>query len=383
MTRVARIVLLTAILFGLGLMFWQWQAASPPGVRVQAVARGSVEASVANTRAGTVEACRRARLSLPIGGQIARLPIQEGDRVAANDVLLELWSEDLEAELQLARAQVVAETARAREQCTRADVAARDARRMASLHKQNLISENQYDQAQGESQAQAAGCQAARAASEVAQQRVLVQQTSLERMRLRAPFAGIVAEINGELGEFVTPSPIGIATPPAVDLIDGQCVYISAPIDEVDGPRVQAGMEVRIHLDAFADQHFPGRVRRVAPYVTDREKQARTVDIEVDFLQPPDGTTLLPGYSADVEVMIDRRENTLRIPTQAVMDGNRVWVYEPVNHTLALREIRPGLRNWQYTEVEEGLQEGEQIVLSVDREGLEEGARVQVEDPLP
>ena len=55
-----------------------------------------------------------------------------------------------------------------------------------------------------------------------------------DRTELRAPFDGTVAEINGELGEVVTPSPIGVATLPAVDLMDISCLYVSAPIDEVD-----------------------------------------------------------------------------------------------------------------------------------------------------
>ena len=68
----------------------------------------------------------------------------------------------------------------------------------------------------------------------------------------------MIAKVNGELGEFVTPSPVGIPTPPTVDLIDGSCLYISAPIDEVDAPRVQAGLKARISLDAFPNQTFPG-----------------------------------------------------------------------------------------------------------------------------
>ena len=74
----------------------------PVLVRVQAVDRGDVEATVANTRAGTVKACRRARLSPATGGQIAALPVTEGDRVEQGQLLLELWNEDLAASLMLA-----------------------------------------------------------------------------------------------------------------------------------------------------------------------------------------------------------------------------------------------------------------------------------------
>ena len=135
----------------------------------------------------------------------------------------------------------------------------------------------------------------------MAEARVDVTKAHLERTQLYAPFAGVIAEINGELGEFVTPSPVGIPTPPTVDLIDASCLYISAPIDEVDAPRVRAGLPARISLDAFPDRVFPGHVRRVAPYVLDQEKQARTVEIEAEF-DDPEKAGLLAGYSADVEV---------------------------------------------------------------------------------
>ena len=78
-------------------------------------------------------------------------------------------------------------------------------------------------------------------------------RAALDKTRLTAPFGGTVAEINGELGEFVTPSPIGVPTPPAVDLIDTTSLYVSAPIDEVDAPDIRADMAAHISLDAFRD----------------------------------------------------------------------------------------------------------------------------------
>jgi len=192
---------------------------------------------------------------------------------------------------------------------------------------------------------------------------------------LIAPFNGVVAEIEGELGEYVTPSPVGVATKPTVDLIDSSCIYISAPIDEIDAPEVHSGMKARIMMDAFGDQEFPATVRRVAPYVLDLEKQARTVEIEAVFDNPD--KVLLPGYSADIEVIIDRSENTLSIPTQAVMRDNFIYLID--SEKLVKKQIEVGLSNWQYTEVTKGLTIEDQIVLSVDREGVKAGVQVEVE----
>src|SRR5262245_26552127 len=78
---------------------WYLTRANPVPVLLAAVDRGRVVSSVANTRAGTIEACQRARLAPAAGGQIARLSVHEGDAVAAGDLLLELWNRDIAAQL--------------------------------------------------------------------------------------------------------------------------------------------------------------------------------------------------------------------------------------------------------------------------------------------
>ena len=75
-------------------------------------------------------------------------------------------------------------------------------------------------------------------------------------MVLRAPFDGVVADISGELGEYATPSPPGILTLPAIDLIDDSCMFVSAPIDEVDAASIKVGQQGRITLDAIKGKTF-------------------------------------------------------------------------------------------------------------------------------
>jgi len=347
-------------------------------VIIQDVTTGEVLSSVANTRAGTLKACRRARLSPSIGGQIERLPVSEGDRVRSGDVLLEIWNDDLDAQAKLARREVRATASRAREACVTAEVAKREAKRLRHLVKSNLASEEAVDKADGEADARQAACNAANTSIEVSRARVDVADAALARTLLLAPFDGTVAEVNGELGEYLTPSPVGVATVPAIDLIDYTCLYVSAPIDEVDAPQIRTNMVANISLDAFSGTLFKGKIRRVASYVLEREKQARTVEVEVDFRNPEDAKNMLPGYSADVEVILERRENVLRIPTEALMEGQRVFVLRD-DDSIEERKIETGMHNWSYTEVLSGLKRGERIVVSVEREGLEDGARVKPE----
>ena len=322
-----------------------------------------VEQTVSNTRAGTIDACRRSKMSPAMGGQIATLAVEEGDMVEKDQILLELWNKETKARVKAAE--------RSSDQtCIISAKAQRDADRTNELFSKGLASEEAKEAAVTNAESGLAACNAAKA-------QVEVTKASLERTQLIAPFGGIVAEIEGELGEYVTPSPVGVATKPTLDLIDNTCIYIKAPIDEIDAPEVVAGLKSRITMDAFGQKEFPATVRRVAPYVLDLEKQARTVEIEAVFDNPQE--FLLPGYSADITIIVDTSEETLSIPSQAVMGGNSVYLINS-DGTISEKEIEVGLSNWQVTEVLGGLSLDDQIVLSIDRKGLEDGVKVSVEE---
>jgi HlyD family secretion protein len=136
---------------------------------------------------------------------------------------------------------------------------------------------------------------------------------------------------------------------------------------------------VRISIDALPRQSFPGRVKRIAPYVSAVEKQARTVDIDAVFDDAKQVGSLLVGYSADVEVILDVHDDVLRVPTAALLEGARVLALN--DGRLVQRKVKTGLANWEYTEVLDGLAGGERIVTSLEREGVEAGARAFAENP--
>jgi HlyD family secretion protein len=357
-----------------------WHATRPKPVLV-AVAEadiGRVETTVANTRAGSVSPCRRAKLAPPAGGRIEKLSVREGDRVVTGQVLLTLWNQDLAARERVAREQLETAKARVREACELANAAAGEARRARALMDQNFISKERVERADAEAASRQAGCESAHAQVLEADARIQAARADTDRTVLRAPFAGIVAEVNGELGEYLTPSPPGIPTLPAVDLIDDSCIYVSAPIDEVDAAQLKVPMIGRITLDAYRGKHFGGKLRRIAPYVLALEKQARTVEVEVEFDDPGETRHLLVGYSADIEIVVTGRDNVVRIPTPALMPGNRVLLLGN-GGMLEEKKLETGLSNWEFTEVKSGLNRGDRIVTSLEREGVKAGARAEVE----
>ncbi len=384
MTQIAtthyRRILWVAILMAVVIGLYAYNIRKVPvDVQVSQAEIGIIEETVANTRAGTIKACRRARLAPSTGGQIDRLPVEEGDSVKQGQILLALWSDDLQARVKLAKSESDAAADHAESICVQAENAQRAAKRKESLSRNRVVSEEELERAVALAKSQAADCKAARTSARVSVEQVGVVSAQLERTRLRAPFDGVIVEVNGEVGEYVTPSPPGIPTLPAIDMIDRSCFYVQAPIDEVDVPRITNNLPARISLDAFRGRVFPATVSRIADYVLDLEKQARTVDIEVQFEDSEDMKMMLPGYSADAEVIIKTRENVLRIPTEAITEEHQVYVFNQVNGVLELREVTTGLSNWQYTEVTEGLLAGEQVVITPDRSGIEDGAVARIE----
>ena len=373
-----RLIAAIVLLLLLAAAAWYFTRPKPLPVVLVKVERGMVEATVSNTRAGTIKACHRAKLAPPAGGQIAHLRVKKGERVVAGQVLLELWNNDLQAQERLAKDQLGTSQMQLQQACTQADLADKEAERARQLKARGFISSEAVDQKISAAKVARVGCEVARSQIDQSHSRIAAARAGLDRMVLRAPFNGIVADISGELGEYATPSPPGIPTPPAIDLIDDRCMFVSAPIDEVDAANIKTGQTSRITLDAIKGKTFPGKVKRIAPYVLELEKQARTVEVEVAFVELPKAENLLVGYSADVEIVHSSHAKVLRIPTQALLEGKRVLLYR-ADGMLEERTITTGLANWEQTEIISGLNEGDQIVMSLDRAGVKAGVRVQPE----
>ncbi len=372
-----RRALVVAAVVAAAFIFWLTVLRPDPvPVRVVAVERGLVEETVTNSRAGTVRVRKRAKLSPEFGGQAIEIPFREGDAVKQGEVLLRLEDSLQKSRLDLAEREVEALRSERRRACLEAERAQREFERTQKLATEEIVSDDLLDQVDSARKGAAAACEAAKANVSRAQASVRLARAELEKTVLRAPFDGVVAEVTIEVGEWTTPSPPALPVPAVVDLLDPSSIYISAPMDEVDSARVHVDQPVRATIDSHRERHFMGRVSRVAPYVLDLEAQNRTVEIEVEL--DPHDERLLPGTSADVEIILRVREDVLRVPTAAIMEGNKILVLD--DGELVERELTPGLRNWDFTEVVSGLEEGELVVTSLDREEVEAGARAEISE---
>lgn len=371
--------MLLAALAALALVLrWTVFAPQPIPVRTAAAERGEVEASVSNSRAGTLRARRRAKLSPGTSGIVTAVDVRRGDSVQFGQRLLQLDERAQRAALAAAERELGVQAARSAASCLTAAHCEREWQRQAALAKQGLASADTLDQFSSALALARAECEVVAAEGERARAAIETVRVELDKTALCAPFDGIVAEVSVELGEWVTPSVALVAAPDVIELVDPRSIYVSAPMDEVDSAQLRAGLSARVTLDARPGQSFAGHVARVAPFVLDLERQNRTLEIEVEFEDADFARALLPGSSADAEVLLSVRSDVLRIPSGALLEGGRVLVAE--DGVLVERRLELGLRNWDWTEVRGGLSEGERVVISLERAEVAAGARVLVRD---
>ncbi len=199
------------------------------------------------------------------------------------------------------------------------------------------------------------------------------------RTTLIAPFDGTVAKIVGEVGEYSTPSPPGVPTPPAIDLIDESCVYVKAPMDEIDAPKIREGQFVRITLDALPGKSFPrqGAAHR-ALRLRRREAGAHRRH-RGDVRQSRRSRAGCWSATAPTSRSCSTRARTCCAcrPRRCSKAGACSWSTPTI--ALVERKLKTGLSNWEYTEVVDGLAAGDRVVTSLDRAGVKAGVASPIE----
>ena len=326
----------------------------PIDVEVVKVARGLVEDAVTNSQAGTVKARLRARVGAERAGRVAAIPRREGSRVRRGEAMLLLDRSTADTQLEVARRDLEAASAAAL-------LARQTYDRSAALAKERLVPKSALEAAEADLNGAAARDQRARSAVRLAQDEV-------DHMRVLAPFDGIVSQRLVEVGESVVPGQ------PVLEVVSLGRLYVSAPLDEIDIGRVREGLPARVTLDPYRGRVWQGVLTRVSPVVNDIKEQNRTLDVEVEMTPDPSAPEPKPGTSADVEIVLDKRDGVLRVPTNAIIESKSVLVIE--NGKAVSREVKTGLRNWDWTEVTSGLTEGAEVITSLEKQGVKAGARV-------
>jgi RND family efflux transporter MFP subunit len=311
------------------------------------------------TYTGTLEAWTKINITPEVGGKIARIHVQEGDRVAKGQLLAELETQSIRLQLKQAEAGVAVAEA------SHAD-ALRNKERMDRLIKENAVSEMQREKIQLAYDAAAAQLEQARAGLNLARH-------ALDVSIMKAPFSGVIASKNAEVGDVINPMMGGGFSGGAggvLTLMDYSRIKVAVDVSPQDIGRIQKGQEAVLRVGSFPGREFRGVVRVVN---LTADPLSKKFGVEVVF-DNPDGA-LRPGTFGDLVFEVQSHENALVVPQKAILENTYVFIVEAgkaVKKSVAL-----GLQNTTMVEVLDGLAEGTLVVIEGNF-GLEEGATVQV-----
>ena len=311
-----------------------------------------------------------------VDGYIARLYVDKGDFVKANQLLLEIDHQDYIHAVNQAKANLAA----ARAKVTQQDASVRNAKltleRMQALITEQFVSQQDLDNAQVNSDAAVAALESLRA--QVKQMEVAVAQaeTNLAYSYIRAPFSGYVAERNLDLGAYVTGAATSNSTTSRgiVSLHDIETVRTLIEVVEKDVPLVRIGQKAEVRAEAYPDKVFEGTVTRIVQALN---RATRTMTVEVDL--PNKDRLLKGGMFARVEVLVGKHHNALQIPIDAVSrleDAQYVYVVRDGKAERVSVEI--GVRDENRVEITKGLDGSEQVIVS-GKDLVHDGTPVQTE----
>ena len=398
-------------------ILWNQRVSRGVTVTVAPVSVGSVESTVVSSSSGTVIASAASTLIAETFGRVSAIHRDEGQRVSKGDPIIELDSREARARLDLAEANLRAGNIRfaqartvagIQDSVSEADVeqararfenAASEFKRMESLRKEGIATTAQHEQATlaldlAREVLEAAKTnlernvvrqqeiRAAEAAVDQLEAAVEISRTQLDNCFVRAPFDGLVANVFVELGESVGQS-TSLATTfaPMCRLVDDRDLLVEAPIEEADIGRIDVGQRAYVTFDAYPGMIVEGTVSFVSPVVETTREQNRTVTVKVNLDgENKTGADRLPykvGMSADLTVVVAKKDGVRYVPTNAVMhrpDG--MFVYTAENGRIAKRTVEIGLANWDTSEIVAGLDDTDEVVVSLDIANLAPGLRV-------
>lgn len=353
----------------------------PIAVTTTTVVRGTaVEAVYAS---GTVEAEERVEVKARLSGPLTELHVREGDAVKENQLLARIDLPALDLDVSRGRVDLMA----ARERASQAP-------QIAALEAQTLSLAANLAQAKADLQraekllaagagvpldverarTQVASLEAQIASNRAQQQDLRIglrsdtlrQRAGVETLKakardveVRAPMAGVILSRRVEKGEVVA------VNQNLMRIGDLNKLWLESRVDEGDIGRVRVKMPAVVRLYAYEGQVFSARVARILPDA-DRDRKSFEVDLELD--SAPQG--LLPGMTAEINIVIRKREATLLVPADAVHEvktqagsaQQHVWLVDGRGQ-LAKQSIKTGMRDLTSVEVTEGLHEGDRVVL--------------------
>jgi macrolide-specific efflux system membrane fusion protein len=320
-------------------------------VRTVTVERRDIDSSIRATGIIKPMVGADVRVGSRISGIVKKLHVNIGDKVDENELLAELDATEHKARYDQAMAEL---------NMTQAELeyAQLDLQRKKDLFEKNFVSQRELDISEK--------------SFHLAQLKINEAEANLEyaRVQLRyteiyAPIAGVVSSVTTQEGETVAAS---FSTPTFVTIIDLERLEVWAYVDETDIGRIQVGQSALFSVDTYTDTDFEGEVTAIYPKA---EIQNNVVNyISVIKIISNEEKILRPEMTTSVSIFLEKRENVLTVPKDAIhrSEGKR-YVYVLENGQPQRRWVKTGWNDDGYTEITEGLDANEKVVIgSVTRE---------------
>jgi len=328
-------------------------------VRVTRVEKQKISEKLNYT--GTIEALRKINITPEVAGKITKIYVDEGDRVQEGQLLAELDTRAIRLQLEQAEAALAVAEASYKD-------AQRNFERMERLKGEKAVSDQQYEQVRLLFESAEAQRQQARAAVNLA-------RYQLDVSMMEAPFSGIIASKNSEVGDVINPLMGGfVPTSGVVTLMDFSQVKIEVDVSQTDINRIKKGQPAYLKVTALPNRVFEGRVSLVNMTADPLSKKFK-VEVRIDN---PD-LILRPNTFGEITLEVSSHENALVIPQAAILEDRYVFVAK--ENRAEKREVTIGLQNTELAEVLSGIQEGELVIIEGNY-GLEDGAEIDIKEVL-
>jgi RND family efflux transporter MFP subunit len=331
---------------------------------------------------GYVVARRMATVSSKVTGKVLDVMIEEGQKVAAGDVMARLDPVDANAQRALAASQVAAARSETGSVRARLNEAEANAVRMDRLVQAKLVSTSQHDQAIAERDALRAQLATAEQNAQVAQSQLRIADQDVDNTVVRAPFAGVVIAKAAQPGEIVSPlsagggfTRTGIGT-----IVDMDSLEVEVEVGEAFIGRVQPKMPVEATLNAYPDWKIPAEVIAIIP-AADRGKATVKVRIALKVKDP----RIVPDMGVRVSFLESDRPSPavaeapgVLAPAAAIAsrDGKDV-AFVVADDKVSQRALKLGRSLGDDREVLDGLAGGDTVVLDPPKD-LADGERVRM-----
>ncbi|MBK8377435.1 MAG: efflux RND transporter periplasmic adaptor subunit [Nitrospira sp.] len=311
-----------------------------------------------------------------VDGYIAKIYVDKGDLVKANQLLVEIDHTDYVHAVNQAKANLLSAKAKVVQQEAAVRNAALTLDRMQALIKDQFVSQQDLDTAMVNRDAALALQDSLRA--QVQQMDVALAQavTNLAYASIRAPFAGYIAERNLDPGAYVSGTTASTSTMSRgiLSVHDVETVRTLIEVVEKDVPLVKVGQRADVRAEAYPNEVFEGTVTRIVQALN---RATRTMTVEVDL--PNKDHRLKGGMFARVEVLVGKHPQAIQIPLDAVSRlEESQYVYVVKDGKAHQVPVELGARAENRVEVVKGLAGDEQVIVS-GKDLVSEGAAVQMQ----